>query len=218
MKIIFCIPGKEFSNNFLMAWSELMIWCMENKIQFMISNNYSPVVYYARNKCLGGDVRKGIKQKPFDEKLSYDYIMWIDSDIIFNVEQLKKLIESGKDIVSGLYKMSDNKHYATVKDMDDEFFKKNGYYPFLKEEDIKGKELMEVDYTGFGWMLIKKGVFESLDYPWFRPLWTKFEMKDKIIEDFSSEDVGFCKLIREKGYKIYVHPEVIVGHEKKFVI
>jgi hypothetical protein len=32
-----------------------------------------------------------------------------------------------------------------------------------------------VDYTGFGWLLIKKGVFEDMEYPWFAPKMQIFE-------------------------------------------
>ena len=26
-KIIFCLPGKNYSNQFLLAWSDLILWC-----------------------------------------------------------------------------------------------------------------------------------------------------------------------------------------------
>ena len=218
-KIIFCLPGKDFSNHFLMSWSELLIWCVQNKIQPLISNQYSPLLYYVRNMCLGGDVLKGTKQKPFGGEVDYDYIMWIDSDTVFNPDHFKKLLEADKDIISGLYKMSDNTHYATVEKMDDEYFKEHGSYKFVKKEDIENrKELMEVDYTGFGWILMKKGVIESLEYPWFRPVWHEMEKDGVQIKDFTMEDVAFCEMIRDKGYKILIDPEVIVGHEKSFVI
>jgi hypothetical protein len=38
-------------------------------------------------------------------------------------------------------------------------------------EDSNGKEgLIEVFYTSIEFMLVKKGVFESMEYPWFRPI------------------------------------------------
>ena len=39
----------------------------------------------------------------------------------------------------------------------------------LFETMSKRKKPFTVDYTGFGWVLIKNGVFESLPYPWFAP-------------------------------------------------
>jgi GT2 family glycosyltransferase len=35
--------------------------------------------------------------------------------------------------------------------------------------------------------------------------------------DFTTEDVAFCLRAREKGYTVYVDPQVRVGHEKKIV-
>jgi hypothetical protein len=120
-----------------------------------------------------------------------------------------------KDIASGLYMMSDNIHYATVKDWDEEFFAKNGHFEFLTPSKLKQhKQPFKVDYTGFGFMLIKKGVFEKLKYPWFRPLWKN--IGDAI--DFTMEDVAFCHLVKEQGINVWIHPEVIVKHEKKVLL
>ena len=218
-KIVFCLPGREFSNNFMQSWSELLLWCTQNGIQPLLSNAYSPLLYYVRNMCLGGNNLAGVDQKPFQGQVDYDYIMWIDSDVVFNPSHLTRLLDADKDIVSGLYMMADNTHYATVEHWDNDFFKKNGHFQFLNRELVKVKKApFVVDYTGFGWILMKKGVVESLQYPWFQPIWKEYEIDGKIIRDFTMEDVAFCHMIKEKGYDIWIDPEVIVGHEKSFVI
>ena len=216
MKIVFCLPGRSFSNNFLVCWSELLQYLPRYGITPILSNQYDSVVYYVRNKCLRGDVTKGVNQKPFNGEIDYDYIMWIDSDIVFKVDDFITLLNMNKDIASGLYKTQDGIHYATVKDWNLDHYRKNGSFEFLTEESLKDlSEPFEVDYTGFGWILIKKGVFESLEYPWFRPEWEDF---GNGVKEFTSEDVGFCKNIKEKGYKIYVNPKIIVGHEKTKIL
>ena len=220
-KIVFCLPGRQFSNNFLISWTKLMFFCQEQGIEPIISVKYSPLIYYVRNACLGGSAIKGVRQKPFQGILDYDYIMWIDSDQVFEPFDFYKLFNSDKDIISGLYLMSDNQHYATVKHWEDEFFKKNGTFQFLSKDNVtfmKNKKPFIVDYTGFGWMLVKKGVFESLEYPWFRPFWTEYEIEGEKILDFSMEDVAFCKMIKEKGFDIWVDPQIIVGHEKMVIL
>jgi len=63
-------------------------------------------------------------------------------------------------------------------------------------------------------MLIKKGVFESMEYPWFRPEFVQVGNA----KDFTMEDVAFCREATRKGYKILVDPTVIVGHEKTRVL
>jgi hypothetical protein len=170
--------------------------------------------------CLGGNNIAGVEQKPFGGNVDYDYIMWIDSDIVFTPEHFFKLLNHDKDIVSGLYMMNDNVHYATVEDWDDNHFIEKGHFQFLNREMVQAKQgkLFTVDYTGFGWMLTKKGVFESLEYPWFQPMWTEYEIDGKLIRDFTMEDVAFCKMIKAKGYDVLIDPEVIVGHEKMMVL
>ena len=82
----------------------------------------------------------------------------------------------------------------------------------------KGENGYEVEvheyYNGMGFMLIKKGVFEKVKYPWFCQL--KKQIGD--LEDYCSEDVAFCHLAKEAGFKIYVDPEIIVGHEKMRIL
>ncbi len=222
-KIIFCLPGKNYSNQFLLAWSDLILWCSQNNFDLSISQNYSSVVHFARTLCLGGDNTKGKLQKPFDNKLDYDYIMWIDSDIIFNVDDFKKLLESENDITSGIYKMENTINYPTVINWDTKYLMKNGNFEFLDDNKIKelkdSKKLLNnrylnVEYTGMGWMLIKKDVIEQLKYPWFYH--DLYEIND-FVEMFS-EDVSFCKNLKKAGFDIYVDLDVRVGHYKSFII
>jgi hypothetical protein len=219
--IIFCVPGNRFSDNFLKCWTNLFVWCINNNINPILSNHYNSNVYYVRNLCLGADTRRGVDQNPWDGKVDYDYIMWIDSDIFFIPQQLQRLIDSDKDIVSGIYKMHSNKAYATVESWDDTYYTENGTYEFLTEEhliekkDTGAEKIFPVAYTGLGFMLIKKGVFEKLKYPWFRPEWTEY---GKGVEDFTSEDVGFCINAKKAGFNIFVNSDIRVGHEKSCIL
>ena len=214
--VVFCIPGNKFTDNFLRAWTNLFAWCINNNINPILSSNYDSNVYYARQKCLSPDVLKGKHQKPFNGKLDYDYLMWIDSDMVFAPEQFKALLDMNKDIASGIYKMADQAQYATVEKYNTQEYKDNGKFTFLNDELLANKpDTFPVEYTGFGWMLIKKGVIESMEYPWFRPEWMNF---GNGIEDFTSEDVGFCINAKKKGYKIYVNKKVHIGHEKSLIV
>jgi len=220
--VVFCLPGSPFSNKFLLGWTRIVQYCATHQIQLIVSNRTDSNVYYVRNKCLGGNVQMGVKQNPFGGQLNYDYLMWIDSDQVFSVEDFEKLLAANKDIVSGLYLMDGGTRYATVPKWDKDFYKKNGYFEFLTP-DIVNKwikenpnKLMNVEYTGFGWILVKKGVFESLEYPWFRPIWETFGETEngQPIKEFASEDVGWCQTVLKKGFKIYIDPTIQVGHEK----
>jgi len=65
------LPGKQFLNNFLSSWTNLISELPNHNIQWGVSNKYSPNIYYVRNMCLGGNNISGIKQKPFDGKIDY---------------------------------------------------------------------------------------------------------------------------------------------------
>ena len=102
MKIIFALPGREYSREFLMSWSDLLVQCTAKGHQVLVSQNYSSVVHFARARCLGGDVMAGQDQKPFQGKVDYDVIVWIDSDIIFTPEDVFKLLDSPHDVTAGV--------------------------------------------------------------------------------------------------------------------
>jgi GT2 family glycosyltransferase len=65
-----------------------------------------------------------------------------------------------------------------------------------------------------GFMMCRKGAFEKVTYPWFEPAMHEIEMS----RDFSSEDVSLCWKWKDAGVKVYVDPDIIVGHEKAVVI
>lgn len=213
--IVFCLPGNNFSGDWLVCWTKLIAYCMQNQINFVVNNKSSCNIYYVRNMCLGADVSRGENQKPFDGKIEYDYLMWIDSDIIFTPEQFQNLLNHKKDIVSGLYLMENGTQYATVKEWDEEYFKMHSSFKFFNKADIEGKKsLIDVAYTGFGFILIKKGVFETMKYPWFKQL--EFRIGNAV--DMCMEDVTFCMRAKENKFDILVDPTVIVGHEKKRIL
>jgi GT2 family glycosyltransferase len=227
MKIILATPGRSYSNKFLISWTELLWSLFKRGIEVQLVNRYSSVVYYARNMCLGGDNLRGENQLPYQGQVDYDYIMWIDSDIVWSPEHFYKLLTTLEgypqlEIVSGLYRMEDMRHYAAVVNWDIEYFKKNGTFKFMSVDDLKlydKNTLIEVAYTGMGFTLIRRGVFEKVGYPWFRPIWENIPLDNGIVAvDFTSEDVGFCRTATEKGIKILVDPSIIVGHEKSLVI
>lgn len=215
VKIIFCMPGRSYSREFLLAWSDLLMQANAKGHQIMISQQYSSVVHFARAKCLGGDVLKGPDQKPFQSQIDYDIIMWIDSDILFKPEDFFKIIESPHDVTAGLYMMEDLQHFAVVRDWDEDMFIKNGTFKFLRPDDIQGaSQYVPVAYAGMGWMAIKKGAIEDLKYPWF---WSDLQKIGSLI-DMNSEDVAFCRALNEAGHQVHIDTTVRVGHQKLLLI
>lgn len=213
--IIFCLPGSHYSGRFLVSFTQLIIECRRLGMNTIISQDYSSMVNYARCKVAGADVTRGRHQTPFGGKVNYDYMMWIDSDIQFIVEDFFQLLKMNKDIASGWYSQPGGMT-PVVEKMDDEYFKSHGYYEFISADTMSNRgDIFKVDYIGFGWVLIKRGVFESISYPWFAPKLIKI---GEDLEDVCSEDVSFCIDAKNAGYDIWVDPKIRVGHEKVLTI
>ena len=216
LTVVACIPGREFSGLFFDAWNEFAERCRDAGIKLVISRTYDAVVYYARNKVAGGDTRRGLRQVPWDGAVDYDYMLWIDSDVLFRFEDFLALLKHQVAIAGGVYLMADGQRFAAVETMDAEAFRATGHFEFLTPAALARRDgLVQVDYCGFGFVLIRAGVFEKLEYPWFRPVW--IDMPGGVRE-FTSEDVGFCIEARKAGFPIHVDPRVIVGHEKSTVL
>lgn len=216
VKVIFCMPGREYSREFLLSWSDLLMQASAKGHQIMISQQYTSVVHFARAKCLGGDVLAGPNQKPFQGKVDYDVMMWIDSDIVFKPDDFFNILESPHDVTAGLYLMESMNEFAVVRNWDKDYFAKHGQFKFLRPEDIEGApHYMPVSYAGMGWMAIRKGVVEDLKYPWF---FSPLEVITESIIDMNSEDVGFCKALAVAGHPVYVDTKIRVGHQKKLII
>ena len=131
-----------------------------------------------------------------------------------------------RPIVSGWYCTEDGRTTSVAHWLDEEDFSNNG--GVMNHETLdsiqKRKQPFTVDYAGFGWLLIQKGVFEDFDekgnkkikYPWFAPKMQVFE--SGTVQDMCGEDVSFCLDAKEAGFEIWCDPRIRVGHEKTRII
>ena len=233
--IVFCLPGRGVSYTYLKNFVQLCFDMVQNQMSIQISQDYSSMVNFARCKCLGANVLRGKDQIPWDGKLNYDYQLWIDSDIVFDTNKFWQLCdlacpaeaenEDGsidddkcRKITAGWYATEDGKTTSVAHWLEEEDFRKNG--GVMNHETVesisKRKKPFTVDYTGFGWVMIKHGVFEQLPYPWFAPKMQVFE--SGAVQDMCGEDVSFCLDAIEEGMDIWCDPRIRVGHEKSRII
>ena len=214
--IVICAPGASFSREWVQCLTNATSELTRDGHTVQLSFAYDALVSYARCRTLLCETTRGVDQKPFDGKLEYDYIMWIDSDVLFSAEHVRMLLRHDADIVSGAYLMQNNTHYPLVEDMNDADFLKDGHYKFLSRDDLNEKpqdELFDAEYVGMGFMLVKKGVFEALKYPYFLTRVIDFGTDGRVVE-MASEDVSFCMNARDAGFTVHVDPAVRVPHLK----
>ncbi len=223
--IIFCIPGNTFTNKFLTSWTDT-ISTLSTKYKIYMVNQFSSQVNFARALCLGADVLRGPNQKPFDNKIDYNAIIWLDSDMVYTSSMIDKLISMTLykyKICSGIYAMDGGKNLCCVKDWNVDYYIKNGSFDFLSVDDANkliqnNNPIINCSYVGMGCMGIRRGVIEDerFKYPWFFKDIT--HISDNIIEG-TSEDVSFIRNLIDSGVidSIPVDLSLRFGHEKRII-
>jgi hypothetical protein len=197
-----------FTAGYIASLFRTMDWLRENGHTALWHNHASADIYVARNFTIYDVNIFGNKPnpQPFDGD-DYDYILWLDSDIIWEPEDLQLLIDDDKDVVCGMVPISLD---GTIN------VGWNMYGGIVRAKPVAfQKDLSKVDYTGWAYVLVKKGVFEKLEYPYFSP-WVK-ETVDGIRIPVS-EDHAFCKKLRDGGFKIYVDKRVKAKHQHFFTV
>ena len=101
-KIMFCLPGKNYSGTFLINWSNLLKHCENRRYEYYIAQAYTSNVHFVRSMCLGASILNGEDQLPFNGRIDYTHLMWIDSDIIFDSQQFEQLLSQNKNIIADL--------------------------------------------------------------------------------------------------------------------
>lgn len=130
-----------------------------------------------------------------------EYLLFLDSDMVFPPNIIDLLIRHDKDVVSALYFLR-KKHNPCFR-----FYKDGNYY---STAEFPKNKLIKVDAAGLGCILIKRKVLEDLekalgDKPFFATTY-------KSREHSTGEDVYFCEKIREQGSEIFVDTSIILGH------
>jgi hypothetical protein len=232
--IVFCVPGRTFSNNFLMSWTETLHDLVKSgHFNVLLSNQYSSCVHIARGKCLGLSVDRGPVQKPWNGTVPYDVLVWIDSDMVFRSRDVLDLIQATEryPVVSGLYLMEGGQHFCAVEKFDTEYFLRHGNYEALTETRISewvqqtGNPYLPCAFTGLGFCAFRHGILEDprLKYPYFySPVQTIKTGRADVPEyrDFSSEDASLFHNLTEAGLIscIMVKTDLRVGHEKSTIL
>lgn len=145
-----------------------------------------------------------------------EYLMFIDSDIRFSRDQIRRLRSYDKGIVGGVY-----------------LKKKLPYQPVYnhrlgKEEETGLTKMREI---GTGFMMIRKDVLKAIQERWPEHHYKPYghERQSENYYDwfrvgkcpdtgyYLSEDYYFCKLAQECGYDIFMDEGILVEHSGKML-
>lgn len=146
------------------------------------------------------DTHRNFLAKIALEDKTVTHLLWLDSDILAESppdpnQALRMLLACNIPIVSGLYRAKKSK----------------GDYPYamwIRNPHGEGYvaiqswtgNFIKVDVVGFGFILIRREVFEKIPEPWF--VWNKQ----------TSEDFEFCEKLVNFGYEVKVFTDVKLSH------
>lgn len=179
MSLVFNLFDSHYSGNFLKSWINLIAYLNKTGIRYFVSQHTSCNAFYAKQMCLGGNVLSGPKQTPYQDTIKYSTLVFLSNKISFSPTQFVKLYNKFKDyqFLSG---------------------KLDGRYKTLKE----GKDYIIADYLDFDFVFIKKGVFEQLEYPWFRPHESTTEFEQQFV------DIDISRRIKNLGIDLVIDKSI----------
>lgn len=178
VKLLILVPARDMVHSlFAMALAELVKTCVLTGIDTHVTYDFNTILL---------NQRENLAQNAVD--INADYMLWLDSDMIFPSTTALRLLNHNKDIVAANY-MKRSVPLTTVA------------YPTLNEWDnwlpLESQEELEVvEGIGMGCMLMKTSILTSLQKPWF-----EFEWKEN---SWHGEDFYFQKKLRAAGHQIFV--------------
>lgn len=173
--------------------------CMTKIGECQIAFQIGSLVYTSRNDLARFAMKEG-----------FDYVLWLDSDMVFEPDLLQRLYKQMTDndlkMITGLYFRRRPPYspviFETMKP------RGGGGWNFTDYENYPDK-LFEVEACGFGCVLMATEVLLDVQIKHgylFHP------MND------GGEDISFCWRARQCGYKIMCDPDIVCGHVGNVII
>lgn len=179
-KLAVCIPTRDTLHSaHAMSLVELVKFNTMNDIDTHVFMNASTVLLTQREQLATTAL-----------ELGSEYVLWLDSDIVFPATTAVRLLAHKESIVCGNYVRRQYPHKGVA-------------YPNLGEwEDPLSfnvqNNLVEVEGIGMGCVLMKTEIFSKIPKPWFEFQWCPES------NDFLGEDMVFWQKVSQAGYKIKV--------------
>lgn len=192
-KVLIAIPCMDaVPAQFANSLAQLTSYGIEDT-QISIRFNLGSLIYSSRNQLASMALDDGA-----------DYVMWFDSDMVFNPTTLLLLlkdIEGGADFVTGIYYRRTAPFSPTIfKSLD---INDKNYAVWEHYDDHPTEGLFEIAGCGFGCVLMKAEIFTKV--------FAKFGHLFSPIGEVG-EDLSFCWRARQCGYKLMCDPDIPLGH------
>ena len=187
-------------------------WLTERGMTYTYLNRYSSFVPSAREKTATNSADQNWDAIEIaDGAFTYDWLIWIDSDTVWEPEVIERLISHNYDVVSALVPTDSAGTLGAMKLTEN-----------LTPQQLTWKDTMlegepfQVDGVGFGMVAIKYGVFEGTPRPWFTIRRARINGVPFSVN--YGEDYSVCLNIKDAGFLIWLDPLAKVQHIKSIML
>lgn len=209
--VLIITPGNSVVADYVVSLSETLSECSKRGLTWKYLNGQSSLVHHARELAISGANSQRelnvLHKGPMGDLVTYNKIVWIDSDISWRVQDFFKLYESDKEVITGGYMSLDGSVQIHQ-------WGKNGGVSIAEVRQMK--EVTKIQSMGFGFCSMKSGVFERIPRPWFDPVFVPVgnDENGNPITGMVGEDISWCVKAYEVGIDIFFDPSVLVTHHK----
>lgn len=176
------VPSQEdWKGAMAMSMCQMLIWS-QRVCKPIIANELGSSISWSRNAL----TRKAMQANA-------DFMLFVDSDVVFPHDALERLLAHKKAIVGATYSRK-RPPYLMLGELEDDT---------IKTGLSKAKALPA------GFLLIDLKAMRNVPGPWW---FESYEPDEK--HPFKSEDIGFCELVRANGIEVWCDMDLSyeIGH------
>jgi hypothetical protein len=152
------------------------------------------------------------------DKIKTDWLLWVDSDIVLNLDAMKLLWQTAdkinRPVVSGVYFIS-KENEGTLMRPFPVLFDNVSEFQIKYHHPLPENQVLKVDCAGFGFVLMHKSIVPKMREA--NPGKGMFmETGDGQDDHFIGEDIIFFRRMAKAGIPLHAHTGAIVKHMKRF--
>ncbi len=150
------------------------------------------------------------------------HLLFIDSDIMFEPEDVYRLIQADKEVIAGMYP----KKYIVWDRLKKNPDAERVDFPIGGEIKVTDDDYIESNYLPTGFLMIKREAIQKLtnihpELKYKNDIDGYMDAGDNFYNLFNagirngiyeSEDWGFCSLWKELGGQVLIHPDINLKH------
>lgn len=179
-KLAVCIPCRDTLHSaHAMSLAEMVKFNTMNDIDTHVFMDASTILLTQRERLATAALN-----------VDAEYILWLDSDMVFPATTAVRLLSHNEDFVAANYIRrqlpAKGVAYETIGDWENPL-----------DFDVYD-DLVPVEGVGMGCMLMKTEIFADLPKPWFEFGWSPES------NDFLGEDMIMCQKAAAKGYQLKI--------------